>query len=364
MKLLVTGNMGYVGPAVMRQLRAAYPDACLIGLDTGYFAHCLTGADQLPECRADLQYFMDVRDVPPDVLSGVDAIVHLAAISNDPMAKSYEQVTLDINYLASIRLAKLARQAGVQKFIYASSCSVYGFAEDGARNENSSVAPLTAYAKSKVYTERELEPLAGGDFRVTCLRFATACGMSDRLRLDLVLNDFVASAVASNKISILSDGTPWRPLINIQDMARAILWAMARNPDCGGDFLVVNIGCEEWNFQIRQLAEAVAAIIPGTEISIDENAQPDRRSYKVDFGLFKRLAPAYQPRFDIAKTISDLRNGLTAMHFQDQNFRSSWLIRLRELSALRERGLVDKQLYWTSRQPLALQAVAAVPVVA
>lgn len=361
MKILVTGNMGYVGPAVIRQLRAAYPDAFLVGLDIGYFAHCLTAAHVLPECRVDLQYFTDVRNVSPDVLAGVDAIVHLAAISNDPMGQSYEQVTLDINYGASVRLAKLAREAGASKFIYASSCSVYGFAEDGARNEDSSVAPLTAYAKSKVYTERDLRPLAGRDFQVTCLRFATACGMSDRLRLDLVLNDFVASAVASGKITILSDGTPWRPLINVLDMARAIAWALERSSDRGGDFLTVNIGCKEWNFQVRELAEAVARVIPGTEISINKNAQPDKRSYKVDFNLYRTLAPDHQPQFDLAITIADLKSGLEAMHFRDQNFRNSSLIRLRELSALRERGLLGEQLYWASRQSAVSQALVAAP---
>ncbi len=361
MRILVTGNMGYVGPAVIRQLREDYPDGCLIGLDTGYFAHCLTGTELLPECRADLQYFMDVRHVPPEILAGVDVIVHLAAISNDPMGQLYEQVTLDINHGASIRLAKLAHEAGVRKFIYASSCSVYGLAEDGARNENSVVTPLTAYARSKVYTERDLRPMANRDFQVTCLRFATACGMSERLRLDLVLNDFVASAVISRRINILSDGTPWRPLVDIRDMARAIGWALVRGSDRGGDFLIVNIGCDEWNFQVRDLAEAVARVIPGTEISINKNAQPDKRSYKVDFNLFRTLASAHQPQSDLANTIVAVKRGLEAIHFRDPNFRHSSLIRLRELSALRERGLLEERLYWTCRHPAASQVLTAVP---
>jgi nucleoside-diphosphate-sugar epimerase len=353
MRILVTGNMGYVGPGVLRQLRSDDPDAFLIGLDSGYFAHCLTAPEILPECRADVQYFVDVRNMPPELLTGVDAIVHLAAISNDPMGNVYERVTVDINHLASIRLAKLAKKAGVRRFVYASSCSVYGFAEDGARNEASSVAPLTAYAKSKVWTERDLEQIADNGFQVMCLRFATACGMSERLRLDLVLNDFVAGAITSGKITILSDGTPWRPLINVKDMARAIGWAIVRE-NCG-NYLIVNIGCEEWNHQVRQLAEAVAAIIPGVEVSVNPKAQPDKRSYKVDFTLFRGLAPKYQPQMDLQSTIVELQHGLEAMRFKDTNFRGSWLIRLKELSRLRETGYLNEDLRWVRETESAAQ---------
>ncbi len=347
MKILITGNMGYVGPAVVRQLRASHPEARQIGLDTGYFSHCLTNAETLPECRVDQQWFEDVRRLPEQVLSGVDGIVHLAAISNDPMGKAYEDVTMEINHRASVALAQKAKQAGVRSFVFASSCSVYGFAEDGARSEKSPVNPLTAYARSKVLTETDLAPLADRDFRVTCLRFATACGMSERLRLDLVLNDFVAGAVASRRITVLSDGSPWRPLINVQDMARAIDWALSREREAGRDFLVVNTGSEEWNYQVRDLAEAVAAVIPDVEVSINKNAQPDRRSYKVDFSLFRSLAPQHQPKVDLRATVRELKNGLEAMGFADRDFRNSSLIRLKALDHLRQRGLLTEQLEWT-----------------
>src|SRR5262252_6142624 len=185
MKILITGNMGYVGPSVVRHLRQAHPDATLIGFDNGYFAHCLTNAEFLPECRVDLQHFADVRHVQAEVLRGVDAIVHLAAISNDPMGKTFEEVTYAINFRASVELAKQAKAAGVRSFVFASSCSMYGMADDTPRKETSPLNPLTAYAKSKVSTETELQKLADKNFRVTCLRFATACGMSDRLRRDL-----------------------------------------------------------------------------------------------------------------------------------------------------------------------------------
>ncbi len=218
--------MGYIGPCVVERLRESFPAAILIGLDMGFFAKNLTNAAFLPECRIDLQYFADVRKFSNDLLEDVDAIVHLAAISNDPMGNKFEKVTSDINYRASVELAKKAKKAGVKSFVYASSCSMYGSADDKPRTEESPLNPLTAYAKSKIYTEKDLVKLADNKFKVTSLRFSTACGMSERLRLDLVLNDFVACAVASNKITILSDGTPWRPLINIKDMVRAIDWAV------------------------------------------------------------------------------------------------------------------------------------------
>jgi nucleoside-diphosphate-sugar epimerase len=295
MRILVTGNMGYVGPGVVQRLRESYPQATLIGLDAGYFAHCLTNAQVLPESRLDVQYFSDMRKLKTEALKGVDAVVHLAAISNDPMGKSFEDVTYDINYRASVELAREAKRQGVRTFVFASSCSMYGLADDTPRVETSPLNPLTAYAKSKVLTEGELKMLAGPDFQVSCLRFATACGMSERLRLDLVVNDFVACAVTSGNISILSDGTPWRPLIHVKDMARGIDWAIQRTPEQGGYFLAVNVGSNVWNYQVKELAEAVASVVPGVSISINKNAPPDNRSYRVDFSLFEKLAPEYQP---------------------------------------------------------------------
>ena len=346
MNILITGNMGYVGPSVVNRLRASYPDSGILGLDIGYFSHCLTGAWFLPECRTDAQYFSDVRTLAPDILKGVESIIHLAAISNDPMGNIFEDVTLDINYKATVSIARQAKAAGVKTFVFASSCSVYGFAEGGARKEDSQLNPLTAYAKSKVFSENDLEALADENFKVTCLRFATACGMSDRLRLDLVLNDFVASSIASNKITILSDGTPWRPLINVKDMARAIDWAIQRDKNAGGVFLSINVGSNEWNYQVRDLAAAVAEVIPGVEVSINEDALPDKRSYQVSFDLFEELAPGYQPQMDLLTTIKELKEGLTAMGFNNKDFRDSTFMRLKALTRLKEQGLLSGNLEW------------------
>ncbi len=351
MKILITGNMGYIGPCLVKHLRKSLPHATLTGLDIGYFANCLTGNGIFPECRVDVQYFGDIRNINPDILRGVDSIVHLAAISNDPMGNTFEQVTYDINYRASASLAQIAKEAGVRSFVYASSCSMYGYAEDGARRETSPLNPLTAYAKSKVLTEKDLEKLADDDFNVTSLRFSTACGMSDRLRLDLVLNDFVAGAVASGKITILSDGTPWRPLINVKDMARAIEWAIQRDQACGGDFLAVNVGSDGWNYQVKDLAEAVAQVIPGVDISINKDAQPDKRSYKVCFDLFKKLAPEHQPEVGLADTVKELKDGLEGMGFMNENFRDSRLMRLKVLTYLRSRNILNEMLEWAEELP-------------
>lgn len=358
MKILVTGNLGYVGPAVVRRLRARVPAAELIGFDIGYFAHCLTAVHRVPETLLDAQYFGDVRGMRPGLLAGVDAVVHLAAVSNDPMGTAYEDVTLDINWRATVRLAQLAKAEGVRAFVFASSCSVYGLADDRPRTEQSDVQPLTAYARSKVLAEEGLRDLAGPRFRVSCLRFATACGMSDRLRLDLVLNDFVASAVATGRVAVLSDGSPWRPLVHVDDMARAIEWAIGREAEGGGDFLVVNVGSEQWTYRIGELAEAVARIIPGTDVSINRSAPADRRSYRVDFSRFRRLAPDHQPQADLPGTIEGLRAGLAAMRFSDPDFRNSPLIRLRVLAGLAQHGFLGPRLQWLDRR-----AADAAPVV-
>jgi len=346
MRILVTGNMGYVGPGVVARLRETYPDAEIIGIDNGYFGHCLTTLDMFPERRLSQQWYMDTRDITADQLQDVDAIVHLAAISNDPMGKAFEEVTADVNHASGIALARRARDAGVGSFVFASSCSVYGFAEGEARNEDSELNPLTAYAHSKINTERDTEPLADDDFLVTCLRFPTACGMSDRVRLDLVLNDFVASAVATGKITVLSDGSPWRPLIDTKDMARAIDWGIGRDRDTGGPFVSINAGRTKWNYRVKELAEAVQSHMPGVEVDINTNAAPDKRSYRVDFTRYEDLAPDHQPQVDLDQSIVELKDGLEAIGFGDANFRESHLIRLNMLNDLRSKGLLDEHLRW------------------
>jgi nucleoside-diphosphate-sugar epimerase len=348
MRILITGNMGYVGPVLVRHLRATYPDAYLIGFDASYFAHCLTGAMRLPETVLNEQRFGDIRDFPAYLLEDVDAVVNLAAVSNDPMGNKFEAVTEDVNYRAGIRLAGLAVQHGVKNFVFASSCSVYGSASNAPRCEEDELNPLTAYARSKIATENALAALDRGSMIVTCLRFATACGMSDRLRLDLVLNDFVACALASGEITVLSDGMPWRPLIDVKDMARAIDWATHRSRDNGGDVLVVNVGADEWNYQVKDLAEAVAVVVPGTKVSINLAAPPDKRSYRVDFSRYRTLAPGHIPQVTLNQAITELRDGLGRMGFADRDFRNSQHIRLKVLDRHIASGWLLRTLRWAN----------------
>lgn len=348
MKILITGNMGYVGPVLVQHLRRSLPDAQIIGYDSGFFAHCLTGASALPERHLARQILGDVRSLPDELFAGLDAVVELAAVSNDPMGNRFEEVTSHINCRASVDIAGRALRAGVKRVVFASSCSMYGFAEGGPRREGDELNPLTAYAKSKVAAERALSAMDPANAVITSLRFATACGMSDRLRLDLVLNDFVACAVSTRRITVLSDGTPWRPLIEVRDMARAIEWALTRAPEQGGRYLAVNVGSARWNYQVKELANAVARAVPGTEVSINTSAPPDKRSYKVDFSLFESLAPQHQPRIGLDEAIDDLKQGLLRMGFNDADFRSSQAMRLKVLERHIAEGRLTDQLLWTA----------------
>ncbi|RDE07401.1 NAD-dependent epimerase/dehydratase family protein [Sphingomonas aracearum] len=356
MKILITGNMGYVGPAVVRQLRGSMPDAVLVGYDAGFFGHALTTHLATPERLLDRQVFGDVRSLRPQDVEGYDAVVALAAVSNDPMGEQFARVTHAINQEAAVRTARMAAQAGVRNFVFASSCSVYGVAGDEPVRETDPTAPMTAYARSKLGTEQELADL-DGDMAITCLRFATACGMSDRLRLDLVLNDFVASALAKGHIEILSDGTPWRPLIDVADMARAIEWGIVRSPDQGGRYLVVNAGAEEGNYQVLDLALAVEAALPGTTIGVAQDAPADSRSYRVDFSLFRSLAPTHQPVTRLTDSIHNLVTGLRGIGFRDPDFRNSRMIRLNVLRRQIAEHLLLEDLSWADGAPAVRPAL-------
>jgi nucleoside-diphosphate-sugar epimerase len=344
-RILILGNMGYVGPAVVRHLRAQHPGAILHGFDNSYFAHCLTGAKSLPEQLLDQQFFGDVRSIVPSMFDGYSAVVQLAAVSNDPMGEQFARVTADINRAATLSAARAAALARVRNFVFASSCSVYGVADGPPRREGDPLNPVTAYAKSKIGAEQDLSGI-DTDMVITCLRFATACGMSDRLRLDLVLNDFVACAIARGEITVLSDGSPWRPLIDVADMARAIDWAIQRPADQGGRYLVVNAGSNDRNYQVRDLAHAVAEALPGTTVSINSKAPADSRSYKVDFSLFESLASRHRPQITLAQSIDRLVSGLRQMNFKDGEFRQSQFMRLHVLRNHIEEKRLSESLEW------------------
>jgi nucleoside-diphosphate-sugar epimerase len=342
MNILIFGNLGYVGSELVKYLRKNHRSCKVIGFDIGYFMSCYTTLSIAPEVKLDKQYYGDVRSFDERILDNIDSVIYLAAISNDPIGNKFETPTLEINYKAAINIAKMAKQKKVKSFVFASSCSVYGINQGFPKEESDNLNPLTAYAKSKIQAELELQEIADFDFNITCMRFATACGMSDRLRLDLVLNDFVASALLTNKIEILSDGTPYRPLINVNDMARAINWAI--NRDVGDFFETFNIGRDDWNFQIRDLAYAIKDIIGGLDIEINKDAPVDKRSYQVSFKKFAEMAPGYTPVYDIEETIHELLIGLKSINFADSNFRKSNLIRLNTINMLINNKIIDDEL--------------------
>ena len=347
MKIFITGNLGYVGSVLTQYLKKSIPDIKIIGYDAGFYSHSLTNIDFMPEHGISAQYFGDIRDIEQSMLQDIDAVIHLAGISNDPIGKEFENVTGKINRDASIRLVKMAIKEKVKNFVFASSCSMYGNSNEGSRKENDITNPLTAYARSKIGVEEDLKNLDLDNLIFTSLRFATACGWSDRLRLDLVLNDFVACAITSGEITVLSDGTPWRPLIDVEDMCRAINWAMIRKKNNGGDYLLINAGKNSNNYQVKQIANAVAELVPGTNISINKNAPPDKRSYRVDFSMYEKLAPDFQPSVSLHESISRLKNGLLRINFNIKNFRdSSYYMRLNTLKKHIKNNRLSKDLRW------------------
>ena len=345
MSFLITGNLGYVGPIVVRYLKKKYPEKKIIGYDLGLFAHILRGTGHNPDIFLDKQYFADVRGFDENILKNIDHVIHLAAISNDPIGNKFEKITNEINFKASIELLRKSVKMNVKSFTFASSCSVYGGGSDNPRNENDPVNPLTAYAKSKINFEIESKKLALGKTKVTCLRFATACGFSPRIRLDLVLNDFVASAIKLKKIEVLSDGSPLRPLIHVHDMAKAIEWSFLRNTLENDQHLYVNVGSNDWNYKIKELAQKTVDIIGGgCKLFINKEAAPDKRSYKVDFTKYSNLATDYKVEFTLVKAIEDLKNGINNCDDINENFRASSYMRLNSLNNQIKNNYIDENL--------------------
>jgi len=306
--VLVAGSEGYIGTVLVDALTTSGHK--VLELDAFWYSKPNRGDQMVQDVRG-----FSISELP--ILP--DAVVYLAAVSNDPMGLHFEAATFSVNVDAAVELAREAKSLGVARFIFASSCSIYGHAGEARKTEADNLEPITAYAKSKVDAEKQLSALSDSNFQVTCLRFATACGSSPNLRLDLVLNDFVASAVQTGKISILSDGTPWRPLINVSDIARAAEWALTHS--YGYESLAINVGSEEFTYDIRGLAEGVAALIPGTEVEISSEPARDSRSYKVDFTLFRRMAPDAQPLMGLQPTVFELAAQIKSIDLGVDDFR-------------------------------------------
>jgi len=350
MRVLITGNLGYLGPCVTRQIRQTFPGAGITGIDAGYFTACQLENSSSQE-QPDQQSMADIRELPAGLFNGVDVVVHLAALSSRSVGKAFDAVTSDVNFGASMEIARRAKKAGAKSFVFASSCGVYGSSGDGSQDgdgtEKSEVNPTGIYLRSKIATEYGLRTLAGRDFTVTCIRFAAACGASPHLRLDAVLNHFVACAIARHEIRLMSDGNPWHQLMHVRDMARAIDWAIARPSANGGSFLVVNAGSDSWTWRAGELANAVAECLPGVAVTFNPGTPGVRSllSARADFSLFRRLAPLHQPRMRLELAILEMQSVLER-YFAANGTDFTRLNRLHVLSDLVEQGRLSPDLRW------------------
>lgn len=339
MRILVTGHRGYIGAVLVPRLLAR--GHAVLGLDSYLFDDCALGEPEadVPALREDL------RDVTEDQLAGLDAILHLAGLSNDALGDLEPDCTHAVNHRAAVALAERAKRAGVTRFLFASSCSAYGSCGDASLTEDAPLRPVTPYAWSKVLAERDLAALADGSFSPTFLRNATGYGVSPKLRGDLVVNALTACAVTSGVVAVDNDGRSWRPLVHIEDIARAFV-AVLEAPREAVHAEAFNVGRDEDNLRVGEIASLVASVVPGARVALPGGAGPDRRSYRVDCGKLRRQVPAFRPEWTVRRGVEELcaayeRHGITEADFFSPRFQ-----RIRRVKELRASGALDGDLRW------------------
>jgi nucleoside-diphosphate-sugar epimerase len=337
MRVMVTGHDGYIGTVLVPLFQRA--GHSVLGVDNGTFHDC-TFAPQ--DVLADDELWLDVRDLQERHFHGVDAVVHLAGISNDPLGDLTPGTTFEINHRATVQVAETAKAAGVPRFVFSSSCSTYGAHDDEPLDESAGFNPVTPYGQSKVLAERDLSTLADEDFTPTFLRNATAFGVSPRLRGDLVVNNLVGYAYATQRVLLKSDGLPWRPLVHIEDISRAFL-AVVEAPRETVHLRAYNVGTDE-NYRIREVAELVADVVQGSTVEYAPDASPDTRNYRVDCSAIRGELPSFQPQWTVRRGIEEVYEAYQQFGMTAEQLESSQFQRIKRVRELQQLGLLDERL--------------------
>jgi nucleoside-diphosphate-sugar epimerase len=346
MRVLVSGHHGYIGSILVPLLGAAGHE--VVGLDTYMYEGCDFGQELAPAVPAIRK---DVRDTTPADLDGFDAVIHLAALSNDPVGDLNPDCTFAINHRASVSLARAAKQAEVERFLFASSCSLYGAAGADWIDEGAEFNPVTPYGESKVLAERDIGALADDSFSPTFLRNATAHGLSPRHRGDLVVNNLTAFALATGEVLMQSDGTPWRPLVHIEDISRAFLGLM-QAPREQVHNEAFNVGADEENYRISEVARIVEEAVPGSRIAFAEGAGPDKRSYRVSFAKLQRAFPELHPKWTVRTSVEQMLTAYRDNGLDIDDFKGSRFMRIARIKELMAEGRLDEALRWKDRDPV------------